>query len=253
MTLLLSRRRSVLSALLLALACTESDSQKPSDAGASGAPDTTATAAAPRLVSLPIRGEAPVWYHRIRLLDVTGDGRKDTLDLQARGHSSDSSTVTFRVIVDGKVAFTDSWSSDYELVDPPPEAATEAGRDSLIRTSLDTTLVRISVLPIDTTEWAGPLTAVGDDCMEHPRDCLASEFRQRRAQIDWTKIHADSIAAVYQRVSKSAFDTAAVLRIAGDMRRPGAVQFTLSYGYETTHRLAWSPSEQEVFVIFSCC
>ena len=234
-------------------ACGDFQDKEPSDAVASGAPNATPTAAAPGLVSLSARVEAPVWYHRIRLLDVTGDGRKDTLDLQARGHSSDSSTFTFRVIVDGNVAFTDSWSSDYELVDPPPEAATEAGRDSLIRVSLDATLGRINVLPIDTTEWAGPWTAVGDDCMEQPRDCLASEFRQRKAQIDWATIHADSVAVVYQRVSKSAFDTAAVRRIARDMRRPGAVQFTLSYGYETSHRLAWSPSEKEVFVIFSCC
>ncbi len=184
----------------------------------------------------PPTSERPIdattaWYHRTRVLDVTGDGRGETLDLQARGPSSDSSVVTFRVIVDGAVAFTETWSSEYELVDPPPEAATAAGRDSLVRAALDGTLARVRVNPVDTTNWTGPWTAKGDDCMGDPRDCLAVAFRQRGA----------------------ALDTAAVLRIAGEMRRPGAVQFTLSYGYETTMHLVWSPSARQVFVIHSCC
>lgn len=227
-----------LAALSCMLACAESEPRPPIDTVAGGPPTQSADS---------------VWYHRVRLLDVTGDGRPDTLDLQARGRSSDSSVFTFRVIVDGTVAFTDSWSSAYELVDPPPEAATLAGRDSLLRASLDTTLSRIRVRPTDPSAWSGPWTADGDDCLGDPRDCVALEFRRRSVLIDWTRIGADTAEAVYERVTRAAFDTAAVLRIASDMRRPGAVQFTLGHGYETTLNLAWSPSAQEVFVIFACC
>jgi hypothetical protein len=209
------RRLGGLVALSCVLACAESEPRPSTDAVSS---------------SSSIREADSVWYHRVRLLDVTGDGRPDSLDLQARGRSSDSSVFTFRVIVDGKVAFTDSWSSAYELVDPPPEAATPAGRDSLLRASLDTTLSRIRLRPIDPSDWSGPWSAAGDDCLGDPRDCVALELRRR-----------------------GALDTAAVLRIATDMRRPDAVQFTLGYGYETTLNLAWSPSAQEVFVVYSCC
>jgi hypothetical protein len=248
-----TRRYPAILTITVALACAGAEAPRTSDATGAHAPESSASATDTTVMaSSNIRADT-VWYHRVRLLDVTGDGRVDSLDLQARGPSADSSILTFRVLVDGEVAFTDSWSSDYEFIDPPPQAATAAGRDSLLRAYLDTTLSQIRVMPIDPAQWSGPWTGESDDCMDEPRDCLAQQFRDRATNLDWSRIPPDSVAAVYQRVRRAAFDTAAVLRIANDMRRPGAVQFMLSYGYETTMHLAWSPTEKEVFVIFECC
>jgi hypothetical protein len=118
---------------------------------------------------------------------------------------------------------------------------------------LNTTLARIAVRKIDARKWAGAWTGRGNDCMNDPRDCVAQEFRRRASDVDLTQDFGDSSAVVYARVMNAPFDTAAVRTIANDMRRPGAVEFSLSYGYETTLQLAWSPTAREVFVIFSCC
>ena len=48
------------------------------------------------------------WYAQTRVLDLTGDGTLDTLRLHARGHRSDSLTITYHAVINGHAAALDS-------------------------------------------------------------------------------------------------------------------------------------------------
>ena len=89
------------------------------------------------------------WYTSTRTLDLTGDGRVDTVKLQAVGTHPDSMTVTLTMIVDGEVKHRNAWESSYELA--LADSATRSGPRApvFLRARLDSVLASVTVEPLD--------------------------------------------------------------------------------------------------------
>src|SRR5438552_17693402 len=58
-----------------------------------------------------------VWYREARALDLTGDGRPDSIILTANGRRSDSLVVVLVFLVDGRETDRLTGPGGYELVD----------------------------------------------------------------------------------------------------------------------------------------
>jgi len=137
-----------LTLLLVISACR---SEAPSARTAAGHVDSTLTVAA--VDPAPDALGAP-WFQQVREIDLTGDGKPDTVVIRAEGRSSDSLRVTLTFIVDGKERWRERWSSDYMLIDPPSFPDGETSRDTYVREGLLRTLRGVSVEPFDATNYA---------------------------------------------------------------------------------------------------
>lgn len=195
-----------------------------------------------------------LWYARARALDATADGKPDTLWLRAHGRRGDSLDIALTMVSAGREILREEWASDYMLVDPPfIRPAPQAVVDSFVRARLDSTLARVSLVPVARLDFRAEWPPVFADCTGDPRDCIAYALREERAAVDWTKLSQDSARAARLRIETDPFDTAAVLAIADDIRRNAGHYLSLSYGYETSLSYAWSPRAQRFYKVFECC
>jgi hypothetical protein len=94
-------------------------------------------------------GAVSLWYHRTRSLDLTGDGRPDTIALDADGTRPDSMRITLRLIVDGSTRYRETWGSSYELALLDSAVHHGARADSVLRSKLDSVLASVTVSPLD--------------------------------------------------------------------------------------------------------
>lgn len=88
------------------------------------------------------------WYERSRAIDLTGDGRADTVRLTAEGARPDSMPVRMVFIVDGAEKFREEWGSSYELSWRDPGTRAGARLEPLLRARLDTVLASVRVEPL---------------------------------------------------------------------------------------------------------
>src|SRR5437879_13141404 len=63
-----------------------------------------------------------VWYREARILDLTGDGRPDSIILTANGRRSDSWVVVLGLLVDGRDVSRLSWPRGSRLSHPQATA-----------------------------------------------------------------------------------------------------------------------------------
>ena len=98
----------------------------------------------------PAQGESAPWYRGARRLDLTGDGRSDSVVVLARGPRPDSLDVELTFFVAGRAAHTEAWRSDYELIDVEPAVRERPQLDRYMRERLDRALLSIEVEPLDT-------------------------------------------------------------------------------------------------------
>jgi hypothetical protein len=190
--------------------------------------------------------DSTVWYQQSRELDVTGDGRPDTLLLQAFGRVVDSLAITFSVITSGDTVLVDDWASDYQLVDPPHEAvAIGPGRDAYVRRSLDNTLARVDVAPFSDSTLSRPWIPRTRDymCGDDANNCIVGEVRADLAPNGWTP----------DQIRIAPFDTARARAIVDDIRRTAVKSMTLAYGYETVNTYVWSPLAKKFYTVAACC
>src|SRR5690349_12153997 len=136
----------------------------------------------------------PLWFRRVMMRDVTGDGQPDSLILSAFGTHSDSLKIAFTIVSKGSEVFRESWHSDDELVDPPfPPHPPVGVVDSFMRATLDSFFSHTEIAPFDSAD-------------------VNSRFGPSDCPIDAPG--CDSIVA--------------------DVRRNAKVVFRFSYGYEST-------------------
>ena len=95
-------------------------------------------------------GEPPLWYRRATHLDLTGDGRQDSAVLVARGSRPDSLDVELTLFVAGEPAHTETWRSDYELIDVEPAVRQGPQLDRYMRERLDRAVLSVEIEPLDT-------------------------------------------------------------------------------------------------------
>ena len=120
-------------AVTIALGC--STSETTSDVSRdSASPSATAIEPAP-------------WYRSTRVLDLTGDGRPDSVRLDAMGARPDSLDISLVLIVDGREAHQERWGSSYELTMLDSAARTRV--DGVLRARLDSVLESVTVQRLD--------------------------------------------------------------------------------------------------------
>ena len=124
-------------AATLGCAAGEPDGERNRDASPTSKPESVASAA------------PPSWYQRTRVLDLTGDGRLDSVRLDAVGRRPDSLRISLLLMAGGAVKHREQWGSSYELAlidtlrrDRPQVAA-------LLRAQLDSVLSSVRVERLD--------------------------------------------------------------------------------------------------------
>lgn len=131
----------VAAAAIIALGCSSSSPDPAPDS-------TTAPPVASAPAVRPVNAPAP-WYHRARALDLTGDGRPDSVRLEAHGGRPDSLAISLTLVVEGAEKHREDWGSGYELalLDPPVRVGPQAGE--IVRARLDSVLASIVVRRLD--------------------------------------------------------------------------------------------------------
>lgn len=95
-------------------------------------------------------GVAPApWYDRTRALDLTGDGRVDSVRLQATGERPDSLRISLVLLVAGEEEHREEWGSSYELALVDSAHRSSPRVDSVLRAKLDSVLTSFVVEPLD--------------------------------------------------------------------------------------------------------
>jgi hypothetical protein len=90
-----------------------------------------------------VSGDArPLWYERTRPLDLTGDGRPDSVRLVALGARPDSLQLTLSFVVGGQEKLREHWHSSYEMALWDSASRTEARLRSRLDSLLDGVRVR---------------------------------------------------------------------------------------------------------------
>lgn len=95
------------------------------------------------------RAAPPPWYRRTRALDLTGDGRADSVRLDAVGARPDSLRITLALIVDGAVRHREEWGSSYELALTDSSRRGRPREDARLRARLDSVLMSVVVQRLD--------------------------------------------------------------------------------------------------------
>ena len=88
------------------------------------------------------------WYENVRTLDLTGDGRADSVRLAALGTRPDSLAVALTIMVDGVEKHREEWGSSYEVMLHDTAGGGPARLDALVRARLDTVLASVIVEPL---------------------------------------------------------------------------------------------------------
>jgi hypothetical protein len=223
-----------------------------------------ATAAVVRVAVSQARRLPPVWYRAQVARDLTGDGRPDTLLLEARGTRPDSLHVVFRIRVEGREVYRLAWSNEEEFGDFPLPQEARARADSMARVAkrgLDAFLSPDRFAPLDSSQAKDPWeTGDGHACQGDPRDCIAWHLRfeaqiRRRLAAGRDSLPHPGLAyrAFVDSIEAAPFDTARVQAIWTDMRLHTPYTLTMSYGYESTVVIAWSQLAKRFFVLSACC
>jgi len=206
---------------------------------------------------------APVPWHRVqRVIDMTGDGRSDTLTLTAFGTQPDTLNLELRIRSGGRVIFADHWLNSDEFIDY--DSAMVKNRQALardVRHKMDAFFDDGNFEPIrgDTTLRSDWHVETEPDC-GMPLDCVAFELRHEQATAARVArglpAEPDGPAAYgpfIDGIMRSPFDTALVRRIGAEWRGSRALSFTYTHGYETTKTIVWSAIARRFFTVFECC
>ena len=89
------------------------------------------------------------WYRGSRVIDLTGDGRADSVRLEAVGTRPDSLRITLALVVDGKEKHRAVWGSGYELALVDSGARVPPQVEPVLRARLDTVLASVTVQRLD--------------------------------------------------------------------------------------------------------
>lgn len=195
---------------------------------------------------------------------MTGDGRPDTLLLEARGRQPDDLDVTFTIRGAGRELFRDEWNTaDQFAEEERPSPGQHVSSDSLahmVRREMNAFFAPSNFESAARLPFEPHWPPMSSDCDGDPRNCVAFYLRYERAAAARARQGQDSTppaglayAAFINRVDHAAFDTGYVRRIGEDMRQRRLAAFTFAYGYETTRTITWSALAGRFFPVFECC
>ena len=132
-------------AVVAALGC---PANEPGDQPALDTRSTAGASSAGASTSRASPAPAP-WYSAARTLDLTGDGRADSVRLVATGSDTDSLSVTLTFTVDGEEKLRERWSSVDELILLDSAARVMPRAEPVLRAQLDSVLASVVVQRFD--------------------------------------------------------------------------------------------------------
>ena len=214
-----------------------------------GALNATLLAVAP-----PAYGQArpdSVWFRRqFSTLDLTGDGRSDTLVLRATGGSVDRRLVVLTIRSAGHTVYRNTWSSaSYFQYDGPLDSIPEPTKHETVFRHLREVLVTSAFGPFTPGDGRGADNELPPDEMSHFLALQAAKDSLRR-----TGMREDSILrAAYPLAKHMKPDTAILARAWRALvhRRPRT--FTYFSGGESTQTIVWSSVLGKFVTVFACC
>ena len=110
--------------------------------------DAESTPPPPAAESAAASATAP-WYSRARMLDLTADGRADSVHLEAVGARPDSLQIVLAFFVAGDEKHREEWGSSYELALEDSAARRSPRVDTVVRAKLDSVLASVVVERLD--------------------------------------------------------------------------------------------------------
>ena len=129
------------------------------------------------------------WYRGERTLDLTIDGRADSVRLEAWGEGPDSLLITLAFVIDGEEKHRETWGSAYELAIQDSAARDRFSIDSVLRARLDSVLESVVVQRVDA-----------------PGVQLMAEDRAILARLDPQPTHRVSYAYGYETTVRLVWD-----------------------------------------------
>ena len=198
--------------------------------------------------------QAP-WFESERRLDLTGDGRPETIRVQAHGTRPESLAVEMTITSAGRELYRVEWNSVlYFFYDEPVSEIPGDVVLSQVNSQFARLLAESAFEPFTTldypTAWV-PTVPDSDD----PRDRIAWTLKAEPARRRLTDSLGTEPSSVQLARYRWTFpvDTAAVNRVWRDMAGLDLVSFTFFSGGEHLRKIVWSPMRQEFMVVWSCC
>ena len=108
------------------------------------------------------------WYRSERLIDLNGDGKPDTVRMQASGTSSDSLSISLTFIVCQQKVWIEHWDSKYELVDPPTFENSKAAQDAYVKSALQKALESVRVESFSESNYVSFAKELDSTLVQHP-------------------------------------------------------------------------------------
>jgi hypothetical protein len=116
----------------------------------------------------------PIWFDSTKVVELTQDGRPDTLRVRAFGVRSDKLSILFSITTDRQTLHRTPWGSSYELIDTSlPSDASPEERDYYVRERLAMVIASMRVAALDSGVIAPlwdylPAEVVHDLLRRHP-------------------------------------------------------------------------------------
>jgi hypothetical protein len=209
----------------------------------------------------PVTPKRP--FHRVqRTIDITGDGRPDTLSLEAFGAKSDSLDFILRIRAMGREVFRDEWNNSDQFTDYEPSRLNDHIKLArLVRRGMATFFATEAFAPITEPDKLAQWKPSGDmGCEGEMLDCLTFYLRFEKATaarvargLPATPAAGPAYGEFLRAIDASPFDTALVKRVGSEWRTSKALTFTYAHGYETTRTVVWSSTLFRFIPTFECC
>jgi hypothetical protein len=185
------------------------------------------------------------------LVDLTADGRTDSLAILATGRHPDSILVTFTIHVNGRMALRQQWKSDgYFRYDPSPPARewTYDLKLSRLRSELAEFF-----LPLRFARFAQEkhVAALSESQLESTIDQYLNGGPNDLLMLAGLGVDtADSLARLLRPRPTSRAEVTAIVR---QIRDADPVTFAYYRGNEWTSVIAWSDRSRNFVRVYSCC
>ena len=207
-------------------------------------------AAALGVLASPLRAQTSsdsIWFRsQFAQIDLTGDGRPDTLILRATGKRIDGLVVDLRIRSRGRLLFRDSWSSaSYFQYDAPLDSIPDATKREKVLHHLREVLVASAFAPFAPGGEPGPDIGTMSSYLALQ---IATDSLRRIG------VGGDSLLRTSHRVARQMTPDTALLQRAWSAlvsRRPRT--FTYFSGGESTQVIVWSAVLGRFVTVFACC
>jgi hypothetical protein len=180
----------------------------------------------------------PTFYDRSRLLDLTSDGRTDTLRLVAQVRSDSRLQIHLVAVTEAGRDTLAGWDSGYELIDPPDDAKEPGpGRDAYLRSQFDRILAEAAIVPFSDSTLSRPWIQpeYEEDCESDVHHCIVRQLRR------YAEMHGQKSDSTMERA------------VVDDINRNATHGLLYHYGYETVTQVVWSRVARRFLVVSSCC